>query len=282
MEAGARALGIDWMLFDLDVDAGASVGGAHRDLLFGQGKLKRRPQADSDLAGIDLVAARVSRPGAAVPCSTLRQLACKGRTNSGKRGVEYAQALLLAALQLRFVELLPQYEECGPLRPGTVPFWRARPFDLELSDITWPSAPRTGLRVSASLHQFLASLPRAFVIDCLSWAPPVVSPPGRKGRRALIGNVIPALIAWHRMPDFLIEARESDTGGHACTSLADLHGVASKYLGPLVQAHVHEIARFAPTLPLAMILSGLSRATCERQPQGEPVGRARTRNKRRG
>lgn len=221
------------------------------------------------------LAPQVRSGGHRLPCAALRALATRPRRPSTWKSHLSERALILAAYQVRFAELLA---DCLP--PGEVPVddvalaCRPRLLPIQLGQIRWEDLSSRqvlgrGLVVAdPAVHFFLRKIPVSLVTQCLEWAPPVIAPPAADGSCRIVANIVPALMAWHRCPD--LEVRAAQVIGHRPPSrpLPDIVRAVLHYFGPLVEEHAGEIARFAPSLELAPLLSGLSRATCARRRPG--------------
>lgn len=220
------------------------------------------------------LAPQVKSGGRRLPCAALGALATRPRRPATWKSHLTERALILAACQVRFAELL-----AGCMPPGDVPVdegaltCRPRLLPIQLGQIQWETVSSLqvqgkGLFVAdPAVQLYLRKLPASFITQCLEWAPPVITTPTVEGSCRIVANIVPALMAWHRCPD--VEVQAAQVIGHRPPgrSLPDIVRAVLHYFGPLVEEHAEEIARFAPSLELAPLLSGLSRATCARRRQ---------------
>lgn len=213
----------------------------------------------------------LSGEGRPLPCSTVARLVRKGPTRPDHLSVAEARALLLAAHQVYFSRFLcevirdPSVRDASGARdwhPATLP----RRIAVHLGELQFPSpdsSPRT-LRISPSLSEALAAFPGRLIVQALEWAPPIVGEPDARGRRRVVANALPALLAWHVLPDLEVRVKQLDSRAPANRTLGDVAYGIVEHFGPVVDKHMDWIVRAAPSPDFAATLSGRSRATCAR------------------
>ncbi|MDM4770217.1 hypothetical protein [Solimonas sp. SE-A11] len=226
---------------------------------------------------LDELAPQVVIAGHRLPCAALRALALRPPGPRAWQSTLAKNALLLAASQVRFAQLLAAHLPSPDSLPAGVHVdVRPQGVVIPLGDIGWEElpagyAPEAGLIVAGpDLAAYLQVLPESFIRQCLGWAPPIVMDPARDERRRIVANVLPALMAWHHSPDMEVVAMRSVGEVPPVRSLVEIVRAVLHHFEPLVTEHAEEIARFAPSLDLASQLSGLSRAGCAERRKPAP------------
>jgi len=114
-------------------------------------------------------------------------------------------------------------------------------------------------------HAFLSALPREFVTELVRLAPPVIAPiPQDAGRFAVLGNVLSGVLATQCLRGQSIPVRRLRESTGPRWAPIDLVAWALPVLAPVVEVHRRRIAEIAPSLEVAALIAGLSRATAAR------------------
>jgi|JI7StandDraft_1071085.scaffolds.fasta_scaffold107856_2 hypothetical protein len=188
-------------------------------------------------------------------------------------------ALKLAATYAQLLGRLA--EDLGPtLEPGRKRFKRVfekGAFQAMPEQLVFAPTPHAGWRPAFRAHGFLAALPTEFVAELVQLGPPVVAPlPDESGRFAVIGNVLSGFLATRCLPGREIPVRRLKEPTGPRWAPADLVAWALPRLAPIVATNRQRIAEIAPDLPVASLITGVSRATAARyRSGGENVGQGR-------
>lgn len=122
---------------------------------------------------------------------------------------------------------------------------------------SWKPALRT--------HVFLSALPPDFVTELVRLAPPVVAAlPDDSSRFAVLGNVLSGFLAAHCLAGRAIFVRRLKASTGPRWTPNDLVTWALPLLAPVVEVHRKRIAQIAPSLEVASLIAGVSRATAAR------------------
>lgn len=129
-------------------------------------------------------------------------------------------------------------------------------FAPSLSSV-WKPAFRT--------HTFLSALPPDFVTELVHLAPPVVAPiPEATSRFAVLGNLLSGVLATRCLSGQSIPVRRLKESTGPRWAPTDLVAWALPLLAPVVEVHRRRIAEIAPSLEVASLITGVSRATAAR------------------
>jgi len=123
-------------------------------------------------------------------------------------------------------------------------------------------------------HAFLSALPREFVTELVHLAPPVVAPvPEEAARFAVLGNVLSGVLATRCLAGQSIPVRRLKESTGPRWAPTDLVAWVLPLLAPVVEVKRRRIAQIAPSLEVATLIAGVSRATAARYRSGwEPTG----------
>jgi hypothetical protein len=114
-------------------------------------------------------------------------------------------------------------------------------------------------------HAFLSALPREFVTELVQLAPPVVAPvPEEAARFAVLGNILSGVLATRCLPGQAIPVRRLRESTGPRWAPTDLVAWGLPLLAPVVESHQRHIAEIAPSLEVASLIAGVSRATAAR------------------
>lgn len=134
----------------------------------------------------------------------------------------------------------------------------------------WKPALRT--------HAFLSALPRDFVTELLHLAPPVVAAvPEETARFAVLGNVLSGVLATRCLGGQSIPVRRLKQSTGPRWAPTDLVAWALPLLAPVMEVNRRRIAEIAPSLEVATLIAGVSRATAARyRSDGAPTEEGRS------
>ena len=126
--------------------------------------------------------------------------------------------------------------------------------------------PLTSARKPAfRTHAFLSALPRDFVTELVHLAPPVVAVvPEEAARFAVLGNVLSGVLATRCLAAQAIPVRRLRESTGPRWAPTDLVAWGLPLLAPVVESHRRHIAEIAPSLEVATLIAGVSRATAAR------------------
>lgn len=214
--------------------------------------------------GLQLVCPDIRGARGPAPCALI------GRVLSGKkRGktVAWNQACQLACLQVRFANALLKD---GDLAIPPPPEWgrgrvklEAGRTDVPIGLLDFPGwAEKSWPLVRPETAGVLAGVSESLARQVLLWAPPVVGLPGRDGRRRVVANVLPTLLAtrvlsadqWVKCAVTMTQVRETDLRS---ITLAIAGGFADfcKAARPIA-------ARTAADMQTAVAVTGLTERQC--------------------
>jgi hypothetical protein len=212
------------------------------------------------------------------PCAVLRRLIVPPAAGFRAAPDRIGRTAALAAAYLRLGEAV--LEDLG--QPVAVPGrrrWKATcdrlPRLVAAGRLELKRAePVRPPRIALATHAFLASLPVEFVRTLVAWAPPIViGNPDEERALPVIGNVLSAFIARHRIPDEPVCCRVLGVSTFPRFGLVEMAAVAVEVLPIICDGYRDQVIREAENLQLAQALSGLARSTCAgiRQRSAEPA-----------
>lgn len=180
-------------------------------------------------------------------------------------------AVLTAATYLQLLSRLSA--DLGPMpEPGRRRFARAREkggFEVVPEQLVFTPVPGPGLRPAFRTHAFLSALPTDFVASLVGLVPPVVAPlPDNPERFAVLGNVLSGVMATRCLAGQRIAVRRLAVATGPRWAPTDLMAWAMPPLDRVVTTHRWRIAKLAPDLRVAELLTGASRATVARYRSG--------------
>lgn len=122
---------------------------------------------------------------------------------------------------------------------------------------------------------FLSRLPADFVKQLTRAVPPVVSPlPGDGTRFAVLGNVLSGFLASRCLPGEMVSVRFLNRSTGPRWSPVDLLSWGDVLRESIVARHRVRIAQLAPSLEVAELITGMSRASAARYRQADGAGSA--------
>jgi len=176
-------------------------------------------------------------------------------------------AILAAGTYLQLLRLLSA--DLGPMpEPGRRRFDRLREkgaHEAMPEQLVFTPVPGPGRRPAFRTHAFLSALPTDFVASLVRLVPPVVAPlPDDPERFAVLGNVLSGVLATRCLAGQVIPVRRLAVATGPRWAPTDLMAWAMPRLDRVVANHRWRIARLAPDLAVAELLTGASRATVAR------------------
>lgn len=229
---------------------------------------------------LDALAADLRSDGELLPCTVLRRLISPPARRTAVSPELIEQATLLASACFSFA--LALREDLGGLSPipdftsGAAATRRQLPAQIEAGRLGLLTEGRQEKVVfPIATHRFLNELPEAFVHDLVRWASPVVSPLPGNGPVPILGNLIPALIAKHRIPKQSVWCRVLIDPVSQTYSTTQIAMAAIIYLGPICKGRRDLIIGAAPSVSAAMALTGVGRSRCSEIRQAQKMRQAR-------
>jgi hypothetical protein len=203
--------------------------------------------------------------GAYSPAAALRAMA-EGRPGSHRAAAKNG-ALKLAGTYFQLLSHLAS--DLGlPPEPGRKRFKRSLEkgaFTVLSEQLEFAPSVNSDWKPAFRTHAFLSVLPKEFVTELVHLAPPVVaSVPEEAPRFAVLGNVLSGVLATRCLAGQAIPVRRLKESTGPRWAPADLVAWALPRLAPVVEVHRRRIAEIAPSLEVATLIAGVSRATAAR------------------
>lgn len=211
---------------------------------------------------MNVLTPQLTKSGRHLPCATLRELASNpAKVCTGKRS--HRRALILAALQLRFAQVLcprevPQGNLPRRFRETYAGVCLRSNLELQVFGIG------QGLRldVNPRLARLASYLSPNLLDQALIWAPPVVAPGQGKHPPFVVANQVSFALHRYLYPGEVVSVQMLNYRPGWQLSPADLaQGVIQAFF-PMVNANRNFVIRACSTGKEASVLSGLGTTRC--------------------
>lgn len=179
-----------------------------------------------------------------------------------------SNALLLAAIYAQFARSVITDLELHADPMPSARRWQTktepRSVQIPALSLLWQQSDVEPSRLEKT-YAFVEAFPRDLAERALAWAPPIVTPPDRHGRRYVIANHITAVLARYVLIEDAVSVRQLSRAVTLRRNITEI-AIASAYaISPFYDANIPRIAVAASSLEEATLLTGKSRAWCAKK-----------------